>query len=58
MSFDLNYENQNILTMTNSVNKDQHPQDKHPQPPYPVQKQSVPGTEDEMQPKADHGEDS
>src|SRR5690554_6444306 len=44
--------------MTNSVNKDQHPQDKHPQPPYPDQKQSVPGTEDEMQPKADHGEDS
>src|SRR5690554_124306 len=44
--------------MTNSGNKDQHPQEKHPQPPYPDQKQSVPGTEDEMQPKADHGEES
>src|SRR5690554_3199329 len=44
--------------MTNPENQDQNPQEKHPQPPYPDQKQSVPGTEGEMQPKADHGEDS
>src|SRR5690554_4509970 len=44
--------------MTNSGNKDQNPQEKHPQPPYPDQNQSVPGTEDEMQPQADHGEES
>src|SRR5690606_6797235 len=44
--------------MSNSGNKGEHPQEKHPQPPYPDQKQSVPGREDEMQPKADHGEDS
>lgn len=34
------------------------PQTKFPQPPYSDQKQSVPGTEAEMTPKADHGETS
>lgn len=34
------------------------PKDKHPQPPYPEQKQEVPGTEDQMTPTADHGEKS
>lgn len=47
-----------ILTMSNSENKNQDPQEKYPKPPYPDQEQSVPGTEDEMQPQADHGEES
>lgn len=36
----------------------QNPQDKYPQPPYPEQKQEVPGVEEELRPKADHGEGS
>ncbi len=32
------------------------PQKKHAQPPFPEQEQEVPGTEKELQPKADHGE--
>lgn len=34
------------------------PKEKHPQPPYPEQEQEVPGKEKEMQPKADHGEET
>lgn len=34
------------------------PLKKYPQPPYPEQEQDVPGTEKEMNPKADHGETS
>ena len=36
----------------------QDPQTKYPEPPYPDQKQAVPGVEADMQPKADHGEQS
>lgn len=36
----------------------QDPLTKYPQPPYSDEKQEVPGTEAEMQPKADHGETS
>jgi NAD(P)-dependent dehydrogenase (short-subunit alcohol dehydrogenase family) len=36
----------------------QNPVDKYPQPPYPEQQQEIPGTEKEMNPKADHGEHS
>ena len=32
--------------------------EKYPQPPYPDQKQPVPGYESELMPKADHGEES
>lgn len=32
------------------------PQQKYPTPPYPEQKQEVPGTEEAMNPQADHGE--
>jgi NAD(P)-dependent dehydrogenase (short-subunit alcohol dehydrogenase family) len=35
-----------------------HPQQKHPQPPYPDQRQEVPGTIDQMRPSPDHGEES
>jgi len=34
----------------------QDPQTKYPEPPFPDQKQAVPGYEADMQPKADHGE--
>jgi NAD(P)-dependent dehydrogenase (short-subunit alcohol dehydrogenase family) len=36
----------------------QDPKEKHPKPPYPEQKQDVPGKEGAMEPKADHGEES
>ncbi|MFD1144787.1 SDR family oxidoreductase [Larkinella insperata] len=36
----------------------QDPQNNYPQPPQPEQQQEVPGTEADMQPKADHGETS
>lgn len=45
-------------TMNSSDNKPSDPQKKYPQPPYPDQKQEVPGKEEEMHPKADHGEES
>src|SRR5918998_825517 len=33
-------------------------QQQHPTPPFPEQEQEPPGREDEMQPRADHGEES
>ncbi|TXK52645.1 SDR family oxidoreductase [Pontibacter qinzhouensis] len=36
----------------------QDPKEQYAKPPYPQQKQEVPGTEEEMSPKADHGEKS
>lgn len=35
-----------------------HPQHLHPKPPYPEKNQPVPGFEREMEPQADHGEES
>lgn len=35
-----------------------NPYTKYPVPPFPKQRQEVPGTEDQMQPLADHGEQS
>lgn len=35
-----------------------NPVDKYPQPPYPSQEQSMPGNEQQMDPKPDHGENS
>jgi len=40
------------------ANQAQNPHTKYPVPPFPVQKQSLPGKEDEMKPLADHGEES
>jgi NAD(P)-dependent dehydrogenase (short-subunit alcohol dehydrogenase family) len=40
------------------MNKPQDPRTKEAQPPFPDQNQKPPGTEAEMQPKADHGESS
>lgn len=42
----------------NIASTQEDPLTKYPQPPYSNQEQSVPGTEAEMQPKADHGEES
>ncbi len=39
-------------------NNPQHEAETYPKPPYPDQKQSVPGHEAGMNPKADHGENS
>lgn len=36
----------------------QDPQQQYPQPPYPTEPQDVPGTEEKMNPRADHGEES
>ena len=36
----------------------QNPVDKYPQPPYPAQEQQMPGSEQIMDPKPDHGETS
>ncbi|RAK02424.1 hypothetical protein LX87_00544 [Larkinella arboricola] len=47
----------NPSSESNSTNL-QDPQEKYPQPPQPEQQQEVPGSEAEMQPKADHGETS
>lgn len=41
-----------------SPGKSKDPKEKYEQPPYPKQRQEVPGTEKEMDPKADHGEES
>jgi NAD(P)-dependent dehydrogenase (short-subunit alcohol dehydrogenase family) len=40
----------------NRVTED--PKEKHNKPPYPTQQQQTPGTEAQMSPKADHGEQS
>src|ERR1700727_2343807 len=34
------------------------PKTRHPKPPFPAQSQDLPGTEQEMSPKPDHGENS
>jgi NAD(P)-dependent dehydrogenase (short-subunit alcohol dehydrogenase family) len=39
-------------------NETKNPAEKHPVPPFPKQEQKPPGVESEMQPKADHGEES
>lgn len=44
--------------MSGIENKMQNPVEQYPKPPYPQQDQSIPGTEKEMNPKADHGEES
>lgn len=45
-------------TIDNTPETQHNPLTKYPQPPHPDQDQSVPGTEAEMTPKADHGETS
>lgn len=45
-------------TEENNPNSQQDPQEQYVKPPFPQQKQEVPGTEGEMTPKADHGEET
>jgi NAD(P)-dependent dehydrogenase (short-subunit alcohol dehydrogenase family) len=44
--------------MTMRQPETQDPKDQGPQPPFPKQQQQPPGTEAQMQPQADHGEES
>lgn len=44
--------------MKKTAENNPNPQEKYPKPPYPEQKQQVPGSEEEMHPAADHGEKS
>ncbi|WP_018622218.1 SDR family oxidoreductase [Spirosoma luteum] len=46
------------MNSTNEESTQTNPLTAYPQPPYSDQKQEVPGTEQAMQPKADHGETS
>lgn len=40
------------------TNNDNNPHTKYPVPPFPKQEQDIPGTEAELKPLADHGEES
>jgi NAD(P)-dependent dehydrogenase (short-subunit alcohol dehydrogenase family) len=46
------------MAMKKPTPKTQNPLKQYPQPPQPKQKQSPPGKEEELEPKADHGEKS
>jgi NAD(P)-dependent dehydrogenase (short-subunit alcohol dehydrogenase family) len=41
-----------------TTERHQDPRTQHPEPPFPKQQQEPPGTEAELRPKADHGEES
>jgi NAD(P)-dependent dehydrogenase (short-subunit alcohol dehydrogenase family) len=41
-----------------NVAEEENPVQKYPQPPFPEQQQQIPGTDKELNPKADHGETS
>ena len=45
------------LDMT-TTERQQDPKTQYPEPPFPKQEQEPPGTEAELEPKADHGEES
>jgi len=44
--------------MENNQDAANNPAEKYPKPPFPKQDQPTPGTEDRLQPQADHGEES
>jgi len=44
--------------MTEENKNAQDPSDQYPKPPFPKQDQQPPGTESDLKPKADHGEES
>lgn len=46
------------MTAQHTTSSIEDPLKKYPQPPHPEQQQDVPGHEDQLQPKADHGEES
>lgn len=41
-----------------SVTTNENPNEKYPKPPFPPQEQEMPGSENEMNPRPDHGEQS
>jgi NAD(P)-dependent dehydrogenase (short-subunit alcohol dehydrogenase family) len=41
-----------------TTERHQDPKAQYPEPPFPKQQQEAPGTEDDLRPKADHGEDT
>ena len=41
-----------------TTERHQDPKAQYPEPPFPKQQQEPPGTEDELEPKADHGEET
>jgi NAD(P)-dependent dehydrogenase (short-subunit alcohol dehydrogenase family) len=42
--------------MTTTTERQQDPKSQYPEPPFPEQQQEPPGTEAELEPKADHGQ--
>jgi NAD(P)-dependent dehydrogenase (short-subunit alcohol dehydrogenase family) len=44
--------------MSGTENNMQNPLEQYPKPPFPDQEQSIPGTEKDLTPQADHGEES
>jgi hypothetical protein len=44
--------------MKSPITEPADPKARHPKPPFPAQRQDLPGTEQEMSPKPDHGEHS
>lgn len=46
------------MTVTESRGKKQDPREKGPKPPFDAQPQDAPGSETQMRPKPDHGEES
>jgi NAD(P)-dependent dehydrogenase (short-subunit alcohol dehydrogenase family) len=44
------------METTTKQSRPQNPVDKYPKPPFPAQEQQMPGSEQEMDPKPDHGE--
>lgn len=45
-----------MTTTDNTIKKMENPLEQYPAPPYEEQQQAAPGSEDQMQPGADHGE--
>jgi NAD(P)-dependent dehydrogenase (short-subunit alcohol dehydrogenase family) len=41
-----------------TTERHQDPKAQYPEPPFPKQQQEAPGTEEQLEPKADHGEDN
>jgi NAD(P)-dependent dehydrogenase (short-subunit alcohol dehydrogenase family) len=41
-----------------TTERHQDPKAQYPEPPFPKQQQEAPGTEEQLEPKADHGEDT
>jgi len=47
-----------IMKPDQRITGKENPLEKYPKPPYPPQEQKMPGTEQQMHPKPDHGENT